>query len=107
MLFHVTATHTEDNCPGYHPEQMPAVLEAAEKFEELGKQFNMKVRFLLNAAPEHVFYALLEADSVSSVGRLMLGGLPILSSYKVTVVQSLEETIAMGRAMQARAAGAS
>ncbi len=31
MLFHVTATHTEDNCPGYHPEQMPAVLEAAEK----------------------------------------------------------------------------
>ena len=66
--------------------------------EELG----VKVHFFLNGAPEHVFYALIETDSVASVGRFFINGLPIVSSFKVTAVQPLEETIVMGRAMMAR-----
>jgi len=31
MLFRVSATHTEENYPGYHTEMMPALLAAAEK----------------------------------------------------------------------------
>ena len=30
MLFHITATHTEDNCPGYNRELMPPMLDAIE-----------------------------------------------------------------------------
>ena len=103
MLFHVTATHTEENCPGYHHEMMPTVLAAAEKQEETAKELGVKVHFFLNGAPEHVFYALIETDNVASVGRFFINGLPIVSSFKVTAVQPLEETIAMGRAMMARA----
>ena len=39
MLFHVAATHTEENCPGYHTEMMPTVLAAAEKQEETAKSW--------------------------------------------------------------------
>ena len=102
MLFRVSATHTEENCPGYHTEMMPTLLAAAEKQEETAKELGIKVQHFLNGAPEHVFYALIEADNVASVGRFFISGLPIVSSFKVTAVQPLEETIAMGRAMMAR-----
>ena len=101
----MTATHTEENCPGYHSERMPALIEGAEKMGDLAKELNVKVHFMLNGAPEHVFYALLETDSVARVGRFMIGGLLITSSFKVTAVQPLEETIAMGMAMASRSLG--
>ena len=59
----------QENCPGYHRERMPAILEAAEKMEDLAKELNVKVHFVLNAAPEHDFYVLLEADGPFSVAR--------------------------------------
>lgn len=31
MLFHVTMTHSEDNCPGYDPAQMAAAIEGFDK----------------------------------------------------------------------------
>ena len=102
MLFHITATHTEENCPGYNRERMPAILEAAEKMEDLAKKLSVKVHFVLNAAPEHDFYVLLEADGPFSVAQFMVGALPIPSSFKVTAVQTLEDTLAMGRAMMAQ-----
>ena len=37
MLFHVTMTHTADNCPAYHTERMPEVITSLEKLEEVGK----------------------------------------------------------------------
>ena len=30
MLFHITMTHTEDNCEIYNREMLPEVLEASE-----------------------------------------------------------------------------
>ena len=49
MLFHITSTHTEDNCPGYHTEKIPAVLEAlpvvtAEELIELARQLQAQAR---------------------------------------------------------------
>ena len=33
MLFHVTATHTTENCPFYHRERMPEIVAADENLE--------------------------------------------------------------------------
>ena len=105
MLFHVTATHTVDDCPGYHRDRFPAILEGADKIDDFAKQFNVKVHFLLNGAPEHVFYALLEADSNHSLANFLLETLRFQQDFKVTPVQPLEETIAMAKEMMARAHG--
>ena len=54
MLFHITATHTVDHCPGYHPEMMPGIVEALENLENTARETNVTVHFMVNAAPEHV-----------------------------------------------------
>ena len=54
MLFHITATHTADNCPGYNRELMPALIEAIEKSDAVASELGIKVHFMVNAAPEHV-----------------------------------------------------
>ena len=40
MLFHITATHTTENCPGYHRERMPEVIAAMENLETLAKELD-------------------------------------------------------------------
>ena len=37
MLIHVTATHSEDNCPGYNMELIPTVLKGLEAREEIAR----------------------------------------------------------------------
>jgi hypothetical protein len=82
---------------------MPVVLEAMSKWESLAKQLNVKVHFFLNGAPERVFYALVDAPNPASVGRFMFGALLVPSSYKVTAVQTVEETVAVVKALTAQA----
>ena len=55
MLFHVTMSHTVDNCPIYQKEMFPKVIEAAEGLEGLAKELNVKIHFLRASAPEHIF----------------------------------------------------
>ncbi len=102
MFFHVTMTHTEDNCPAYQRERMPETIASFEKLEEVGKELNVKAHFLLWAAPEHVAYALLEADNLAAIARYV-NTIAIRQDFKVTPVQPLQETIAMGKAMMAQA----
>ncbi len=64
MLFHITMTHTEDNCAIYHSEMMPGVLEAFENLEALGKELNVKLHYFTMCGPDHVAYVLLEADAL-------------------------------------------
>ncbi|NIN66684.1 MAG: hypothetical protein GTO63_18750, partial [Anaerolineae bacterium] len=58
MLYHVTMTHTEDNCPAYHSEKMPAVLQAFEKLEAGSKELNVTVHSFVWCPPDHVAFAL-------------------------------------------------
>jgi hypothetical protein len=102
MLFHVTATHAEENCPGYNLDKMPDLVAASERSEELAKQFDVKVHSLLNAAPEHVIYAVLETDNIGSIAPFMMQAMPIRSSFKVTPVQTMEDTLTMARKMMAQ-----
>jgi hypothetical protein len=63
MLIHVTAEHTEDNCPGYNLELIPDVLKGLEAREEIAKRHNVKILGFWSGAPDHVFYWLIDADS--------------------------------------------
>ena len=42
MLFHVTLTHSENNCAVYHREMLPGILAAFENMEALGRELNTK-----------------------------------------------------------------
>ncbi len=102
MLFHVTMTHSAATCPAYNPEQMPGFIAGADKLEGATAELHVKVHSILWAAPEHVAYAIVEADSLAAVARLAFV-LPLQQEFKVTPVQNLQDVIAMGRAMMAQA----
>jgi len=102
MLFHVTMTHFADNCPAYHTEKMPEVLSSMEKLEEVGKQLNVKAHALLWGAPDHVAFAVLEADSLVAIGKF-LNSIPIKQEFKITPVQKISEVVEFGKAAMAKA----
>ena len=102
MLFHVTMTHTADNCPAYHTERMPEVLASLEKLEEVGKELNVKAHALLWGAPDHVAFAVLEADSLGAIGRY-LNSIAITQEFKITPVQNVSDVVEFGKAAMARA----
>jgi hypothetical protein len=102
MLFHVTMTHTADNCPAYHTDRMPAVLDSFENLERLGKELHVKAHTLLWGAPDHVAFAVLEADSLRAIGRY-LNSIAIAQEFKITPVQNLSEVVEFGKAAIAQA----
>jgi hypothetical protein len=103
MLVHVTMTHTPENCPAYHAEKMPDLLASLERLEELGKELNVRVHALLWGAPDHVAFAVLEADSLMAIGRY-LNSIALLQEFKITPVQNVSELVEFGKATMARTA---
>ena len=102
MLFHVIMTHTPDNCPAYNRETMPNVITGMDKLEGVATELNVKVHFLLWAAPEHVAYALLEANSLGVIAQYV-NAIPIRQEFRVTPVEHLQQVIETSKAMLARA----
>ena len=103
MLFHVIMTHTADNCPAYHTDRMPEVLASIESLEARGKELKVKAHALLWAAPDHTAFAVLEADSLTSLGRF-LNSIAIRQEFKITPVEHLSDVVEFGKAaMAARA----
>ena len=102
MLFHVTMTHTADNCPAYHTEKMPEVIASLDKLEEVGKDVNVKAHALLWGAPDHVAFAVLEADSLVAIGRY-LNSIAITQDFKITPVQNVSDVVELAKAVMARA----
>jgi muconolactone delta-isomerase len=103
MLFHVTMTHTPDHCPAYHTERMPELLASMERLEEVGKETNVTAHSLLWGAPDHVAFAVLEADSVGAIGRY-LNSIALMQEFKITPVQEVADLVEFGKAAMARAA---
>ena len=101
MLFHVTMTHSADNCPAYHTERMPDVIPSLEKLEERGRELNVKAHALLWGAPDHVAFAVLEADSLLTIGRY-LNTIAITQDFKITPVENVSDVIQFGKAVMAR-----
>jgi hypothetical protein len=102
MLFHVTMTHTEDNCPNYHRDRMPEVLEAFENLEALGKELNVKLHYFTWCGPDHVAFVLLEAETLSAVSRYVFS-IPIPQDIQVVPVEHLADTVAMVKGMMEQA----
>jgi hypothetical protein len=102
MLFHVTLSHTVDNCPIYQKEMFPKLIVAAEGLEGLAKELNVKIHFLTVSAPEHIYFALLEADTLSAISRLVMS-MPLRQQVKIVPVAHWLEGIAMAKdAMEAQ-----
>jgi hypothetical protein len=97
MLFHITMTHTEDNCAIYNREMMPEVLDAFENLETLGKELNIKLHYFTWCGPDHVAFVLLEADTLSAVARYVFS-IPMKQKINIVPVEHLHDTIAMARA---------
>jgi hypothetical protein len=102
MLFHVIMTHSAENCPAYHTEKMPAVLDSLEKLADLGKALHVTAHALLWGAPDHVAFAVLEADSLGAIGRY-LNSIAITQDFKITPVQNVTDVVEFGKAAMARA----
>jgi len=102
MLFHITMTHSVEGCPGYNREKFPKLIAAWERKDELAKQFNVKVHFMLNGLPEHVEYALLEADNPLAVANFLMQVIPVRHDFKVTAVQHTQDVATAIKAMMAQ-----
>jgi hypothetical protein len=102
MLFHVTMTHTADNCPAVHTENMPKLLTALDRMDEVGRELHVKAHALLWGAPDHVAYAVLEADDLGALGRY-LTSIPITQEFRIVPVQTVSEVVEFGKAAMARA----
>ena len=103
MLFHITSTHSEDNCPGYHTEKIPAVLEGLTKRDEIARAHNVKVHWFLSAAPDHTFYYLLEADKQINIDLFVTEVAPFPQAHKVTPVVTAAELVELARELMAQA----
>ena len=101
MLFHVTMTHTEDNCPIYQREKMPGVIEAQENLGELGKELNIKLHYFTWCSPDHVAFVLLEADTLSAVSRYVFS-IPMPQEIKIVPVEHLHDALAAVKAATAQ-----
>ena len=89
MLFHITMTHTPEDCPLYASNEVGAEFRAAlAGLSGALKEHEIDLRFLVNGAPEHVFYALLDAGNMDSVVGF-LGALPLRQDFKVTAVRQI------------------
>jgi hypothetical protein len=76
MLFHVTITHSQEDCPGRRPDDIPELIGPADQVAALGEELSVTshsvvwgAACILWAEPEHVAYALLEAASLHAVER--------------------------------------
>lgn len=101
MLFHVTATHSPDDCPGYNREDMPQIIAAIENAENVAKELGVKIHFLVNGAPEHVVFLLLEADSPASIA-MFANSFPLKQDFDVTAVVHEKDMVAMAKEMMGR-----
>ncbi|MDP2949623.1 MAG: hypothetical protein Q8P22_08815, partial [Chloroflexota bacterium] len=97
------ATHSEDNCPGYSPDQIPPVLQGLEKREEIARRHGVKLVNLLSGAPEHIFFWVIEADSVAKVDMFLTEATPFRQAFRVTPVVTGDEMVSLAKSLMAQA----
>ena len=103
MLFHVTMSHPVDNYLIYHKdskEMMPKMIEAAKGLEGMAEELNVKIHFLTSNPPEHIFFALLEAESLPAISRLVML-MPLPQQVKIVPVEHWLDAVATAKAAMA------
>ncbi len=102
MLFHVTATHSEDNCPGYNLELIPTVVKGLKAREEIARKHGVKLLGGWSAAPDHTFFFIVDANSSHDIDMFVTEATPFKQAYKVAPVMSLEDLVKLAEEMAAR-----
>lgn len=92
MNFIVTHTHTPEKCPSGDPDMMKAVREVSPS-SGFAEKCGVKVLSAWIAAPEHVLYFVLEADSYGSVVKYLQ---PIMKIGTAKITPVLEYADAVG-----------
>ena len=93
MLFHVTMTHSPDNCPGYlPPDEQKKFFAEAEKILDVAKQLNIDIQFMVSGVG-HTMYALIEADNFIALNSF-LGGMPFKQDIQAVPVGHAKDIIA-------------
>ena len=92
MLFHVTMTHSPDNCPvNLPPDELKKFFTEAEKMLDTAKQKNINIQFIVGAVG-HTMYALLEADNFISLNSF-IGNMPFKQDIQIEPVGNAKDII--------------
>jgi len=74
-----------------------------DRLEEVGKQVNVTAHSLVWGAPDHVAFAVLEAEDLGAIGRY-LNSIAMMQEFRITPVQQVTDVVEFGKAAMARAA---
>jgi muconolactone delta-isomerase len=101
MLFHVTMTHTPDNCPAeLPPAQQKKFFAEAEKMQNAAKKMKISVHFWV-AGVGHTMYALVEADSFRAM-NMFFSDTGFKQDYQIEPVDHAKNIIAAFRTKLAK-----
>jgi len=104
MLFHLTIAHDAQECPGRQPTAPPALVGPSDTRDTLGRQLGVKMHFVLWGAacmlwaqPEHVAFAVLEAEDVESTLQFVGALVPKSWTYSALPVWNLPSQLRLIR----------
>ncbi len=97
MLFHVTMTHTPENCPAQlPPDKQKKFFAQAEKMQKDAKKMNINIHFMV-AGVGHTMYALIEADTFDAM-NMFFSGIGFKQDYQIEPVGHTKDIIAAFKA---------
>jgi FHA domain len=108
VLFHVTIGHDARDCPGRRPTEPPALVAPSDTRDAVAAELGVKLHFVLWGAacmlwaqPEHLAFAILEAQDVESVLRYLGSVVPDNWTSTVLPVWNLPSQLRLIRQVQA------
>jgi muconolactone delta-isomerase len=98
MLFHVTMTHTPENCPAeLPPDKLKKFFAQAEKMQKVAqKKTNIKIHFMVGGVG-HTMYALIEADTFDAM-NMFFSGMGFKQDYQIEPVGHVKDIMAAFKA---------
>lgn len=110
MLFHVTISHSSKECPGRRPNDPPELVAPSDTREKLARELGVTAHFVLWSAscmmwaqPEHVAFAVVEADDLESVVQYVTGLIPPTWSTSALPVWNLPAQLRLIRQIRTAA----
>jgi muconolactone delta-isomerase len=92
MLFHVTMTHTPENCPAQlPPDKQKQFFAEAEKMRDVAGEMGVKIHFMV-AGAGHTMYALIETDSFDAM-NMFFTGFQFKQDYQIEPVGHVKDII--------------
>jgi hypothetical protein len=107
VLFHVSIAHEAQDCPGRRPTEPPGLIAPSDTRAALAAQLGVKLHFvfwsaacMLWAQPEHIAFAVLEADDVESALEYLSAVVPDNWTSHVLPVWNLPSQLRLVRQVQ-------